>query len=161
MVNSEASVQATHETEIARILSSLEAGKQSTKSALAIPFTPLTASLKSYFSVPFAVNYTGKSYQGVPYEHADGPALQLLSHLMTNHFLHREIREKGGAYGGRASYNALSGMLEMMSYRDPEVARTLDTYEAVVDWSLKMGGIIGKSELDEAKLNIFQVRFFA
>ena len=76
---------------------------------------------------------------------------------MTNNFLHREIREKGGAYGGRSSYSPLSGLVQMMSYRDPQVERTVDAYERAVDWAMKLDQFIGQRELDEAKFNVFQV----
>lgn len=76
---------------------------------------------------------------------------------MTNHFLHREIREKGGAYGGRCSYSPLSGTLEMMSYRDPQVLRTVQTFESAVEWASSIKNSVNNVEMDEAKLNIFQV----
>jgi Zn-dependent M16 (insulinase) family peptidase len=70
-----------------------------------------------------------------------------------------ELREKGGAYGGRAIYNPLCGTLQMMSYRDPQVFRTLETYKNAVDWSEKITETLNISDLNEAKLNIFQVGF--
>jgi len=50
---------------------------------------------------------------------------------MTNAYLHREIREKGGAYGGGASHQ--SGMLAFYSYRDPNVLPTLDHYKNAIE----------------------------
>jgi len=38
---------------------------------------------------------------------------------MSTSFLHREIREKGGAYGGGASAAPVEGIFGFMSYRDP------------------------------------------
>ena len=54
-----------------------------------------------------------------------------------NDFLHREIREKGGAYGGMAGYNADGGLFSMLSYRDPHLERTLDVYEDAIKWACK------------------------
>ena len=34
-------------------------------------------------------------------------------------FLHKEVREKGGAYGGGASSSPLGGTFTFSSYRDP------------------------------------------
>ena len=42
-------------------------------------------------------------------------SLRVLARLMTNRFLHRQIREKGGAYGGGARYG--SGIFSFYSYR--------------------------------------------
>jgi Zn-dependent M16 (insulinase) family peptidase len=44
-------------------------------------------------------------------------------------YLHREIREKGGAYGGFAIYNAEDGLFCFGSYRDPHIASTLKVYD--------------------------------
>ncbi|KAJ3152267.1 Mitochondrial presequence protease [Geranomyces variabilis] len=118
-------------------------------------FTPTFS--RRFFALPLAVNFTARTFLGVPYTHADGPALQLLASLMTNHFLHREIREKGGAYGGGATYNALEGTLSLFSYRDPPsgLANTLKTYERAIQWASN-GGVSTQRELDEAKLSVFQ-----
>ena len=77
---------------------------------------------------------------------------------MTNRFLHKEIREKGGAYGGRAVYNPTSGTFEMMSYRDPNMDRTVDVYKRAIDWAQTISSQLTLKDLDEAKLNIFQVK---
>ena len=77
--------------------------------------------------------------------------------MMTNNFLHREIREKGGAYGGGSGYSPLGGLVQMMSYRDPQIERTVETYERAVDWAMNLDQFVGQRELDEAKLNVFQV----
>ncbi|KAI8824441.1 peptidase M16C associated-domain-containing protein [Fimicolochytrium jonesii] len=113
---------------------------------------------KQFFALPIAVNFTAKSYLGVPYTHADGPALQLLSSLMTHNFLHREIREKGGAYGGGASYSPLEGTMSLFSYRDPPTGldNTLSTYKKAVQWAANATRELGQRELDEAKLSVFQ-----
>jgi Zn-dependent M16 (insulinase) family peptidase len=59
----------------------------------------------------------------------------VLAKLMRADFLHREIREKGGAYGGMAAYNADGGLFSLLSYRDPHLERTLDVYRQGVDWA--------------------------
>ena len=49
-------------------------------------------------------------------------------------YLHREIREKGGAYGGFAVYNSENGLFCLGSYRDPHIVATLDVYRAAADF---------------------------
>jgi Zn-dependent M16 (insulinase) family peptidase len=44
-------------------------------------------------------------------------------------YLHREIREKGGAYGGFSIYNAETGLFCLGSYRDPNIVSTLKAYD--------------------------------
>ncbi|KAI9011355.1 peptidase M16C associated-domain-containing protein [Gaertneriomyces semiglobifer] len=119
-------------------------------------FTPTYS--RSYYTLPLGVNFTGKSYLGVPYTHGDAAPLQLLASLLTHRFLHREIREKGGAYGGGASYSALNGTFNFYSYRDPaeNLDRTLHAYDKAVEWASEVPYHIGQQELDEAKLATFQ-----
>jgi Zn-dependent M16 (insulinase) family peptidase len=61
--------------------------------------------------------------------HPDAPGLAVLAKMLRSLYLHREIREKGGAYGGFALYNPQDGLFSMGSYRDPHVAATLAVYE--------------------------------
>ena len=46
----------------------------------------------------------------MPYTHEDSASLFLLGQAMSASFLHREIREKGGAYGGGASASPIDGV---------------------------------------------------
>ena len=78
------------------------------------------------------VNYVGRVFRAVPYTHPDSAALMVLSKLLRAEYLHREIREKGGAYGGLASFSAESGMLSLLSYRDPHLVRTLRVFDDAV-----------------------------
>ena len=66
--------------------------------------------------------------------------------------LHKEIREKGGAYGGGATQG--DGAFKFFSYRDPNFLDTLDVYSGAIDWVL--GGRLSEQDLTEAKLAIFQ-----
>lgn len=61
--------------------------------------------------------------------------------------LHREVREKGGAYGAGSSVRG--GILDLWSYRDPNIMKTVEVYEKL---ELSVSG----EELDSAKLTLFQ-----
>ncbi len=56
---------------------------------------------------------------------------------MRNGFLHRAIREQGGAYGGGASHDATTASFRFYSYRDPRTHETLDDFDASVRWVLE------------------------
>jgi Zn-dependent M16 (insulinase) family peptidase len=87
---------------------------------------------------------------------ADAPALSLLASVLTDRFLHREIREKGGAYGGGASHSATDGYFSFSSYRDPNCAQTLDAFRASIEWICDGSKpAISQRELDEALLSVF------
>jgi len=74
---------------------------------------------------------------------------------MSNLYLHREIREKNGAYGGGAGYAPTGGLFAFYSYRDPSPQKTLATYQDSVRWVLDRPDFT-EQELAEAKLSIFQ-----
>ena len=54
--------------------------------------------------------------------------MAVISKLLRSLYLHREIREKGGAYGGFAVYDLEKGVFSFASYRDPQIVRTLKVY---------------------------------
>ena len=96
------------------------------------------------------VSYVAKAFKTPAYLSSEAPKLLVLSYLLKSEFLHAEIREKGGAYGGMAGYNAHEGILTLLSYRDPQLARTLEVYEQALGWLKK--GDFGKPQVDEAIL---------
>ncbi|KAM3928572.1 presequence protease, mitochondrial isoform 1-T2 [Leptodactylus fuscus] len=108
--------------------------------------------MKTHFSLPFPVNYIGECIRTVPYTHADYASLRLLARVMTAKFLHAEIREKGGAYGGGAKLG-FDGVFTFYSYRDPNSLSTLSTFEKAIDWA--KAGKFTIQDLDEAKLSVF------
>jgi Zn-dependent M16 (insulinase) family peptidase len=85
-------------------------------------------------------------------EHADAPALAVIAKLLRSLYLHREIREKGGAYGGFALYNAEDGLFCYASYRDPHIINTLNVYRGAVDF-IKSGNF-NDQDIDEAILQV-------
>ncbi|KAF9395252.1 Mitochondrial presequence protease [Podila verticillata] len=109
----------------------------------------------SFFPLPYGINFTSMCLRGVPYTHEDGAKLQILGSLMSNLYLHREIREKNGAYGGGAGYSPTGGLFSFYSYRDPSPQKTLATYEESVRWVVDRASF-SDQELAEAKLSIFQ-----
>ena len=83
------------------------------------------------------VNFCAKAYPTVPMEHEDAPALSVLAGFLRNGFLHRVIREKGGAYGGGASHDTDNAAFRFFSYRDPRLEETLDDFDRAVAWLLE------------------------
>jgi Zn-dependent M16 (insulinase) family peptidase len=80
------------------------------------------------------VNFCARAYPTVAWSHPDAPALAVLGGYLRNGFLHTAIREKGGAYGGGAGFDADSGAFRFYSYRDPRLADTLADFDRALDW---------------------------
>ncbi len=80
------------------------------------------------------VNFCAKAYPTVPMTHPDAAALAVLGGFLRNGYLHRAIREQGGAYGGGASHDAGVCAFRFYSYRDPRLEQTLDDFDRAVHW---------------------------
>jgi presequence protease len=95
---------------------------------------PLREDVRQLWSTTTAVNFCAKAYPTVASGHADNAPLQVLAGFMRNGFLHRAIREQGGAYGGGSSQDANSASFRFFSYRDPRLLETLNDFDAAIDW---------------------------
>jgi Zn-dependent M16 (insulinase) family peptidase len=80
------------------------------------------------------VNFCAKAYATVPMTHPDAAPLVVLGNVLRNGFLHRAIREQGGAYGGGAGQDNNSATFRFYSYRDPRMEETLADFDRAVDW---------------------------
>ncbi|XP_020291633.1 presequence protease, mitochondrial [Pseudomyrmex gracilis] len=103
--------------------------------------------------LPYTVNYCSKAVLTVPYTNPEYAALRVLSKLISSVYLHPEIREKGGAYGGGAKLTS-EGIFSFYSYRDPNTTRTFDIFDKTYDFLVNYP--LPQSDIDEAKLGIFQ-----
>ncbi|XP_078393555.1 presequence protease, mitochondrial [Cetorhinus maximus] len=126
-------------------------GSQATKKLVFEP-TFKACQMKTHFHLPFPVNYVSECVRTVPYMNPDFTRLHVLARLLTTKFLHREIREKGGAYGGGVNLSR-SGLFTFYSYRDPNSLDTISAFRKSVDWA--KAGKFTQEDIDEAKLSVF------
>ena len=99
-----------------------------------------------------SVSFVGQSFKTVGMTHEDSPGLAVISKILRSLYLHREIREKGGAYGGFAIYNSEEGLFSFGSYRDPHIKRTLDVYKNACDFIVN--GDYSQTDVKEAILQV-------
>jgi Zn-dependent M16 (insulinase) family peptidase len=104
------------------------------------------------WSTATAVSFVAQSFETVRMEHRDAPALAVISKILRSMYLHREIREKGGAYGGFALYNSEDGLFSLASYRDPHIVSTLKVFDRAADFI--RSGNYRDEDIDEAVLQI-------
>jgi presequence protease len=97
-------------------------------------------------TIPSQVNYVARSADlsalGVQ---ARGSASVIVNYLNTA-YLWDKIRVQGGAYGGFSGYDNRSGVFTFVSYRDPNLTKSLATYDGAADHLLG-------SELDDAEVH--------
>ncbi|HEX9099321.1 MAG TPA: insulinase family protein [Candidatus Dormibacteraeota bacterium] len=85
-------------------------------------------------TTPLPVAFNVRVFKTVRYTHPDAPALLVLANYLRDTFLHRELREKGGAYGAMAQASTGSGTFYMAAYRDPNITRTYETFDRAATW---------------------------
>lgn len=105
-----------------------------------------------FISAPIA--FTAKGIQTVTYESKEAPYLLLAAEILENKYLHPLIREKGGAYGGGASYTPSTGGFYFYAYRDPNLSKTLQAFNIATE-SVSKGGFDVK-DLEEAQFGALQ-----
>ena len=135
---------------IGRMVAALPAGAGPRFVAAEPPSGP--ARVREGWSTATAVNFVAAAFPAVRMNHADAAALSVIAKLLRSLYLHREIREKGGAYGGFALYNAEDGVFCLASYRDPHVAATLDVFERA--GAFICGGSFSETDVKEAILQV-------
>jgi Zn-dependent M16 (insulinase) family peptidase len=84
---------------------------------------------KEGLAIPAQVNYVGKgaNLYDLGYQY-DGSAEVIMGYLRMA-YLWDKIRVQGGAYGAFSIFDDASGIFTFLSYRDPNVAATLENYD--------------------------------
>ena len=85
--------------------------------------------IREGWSTSSAVSFVALAFETVRMEHEDAAALSVISKILRSMYLHREVREKGGAYGGFALYSPEDGLFSFASYRDPHIVSTLNAFD--------------------------------
>ena len=98
------------------------------------------------------VYHNASAYSVPAADHPDTAALMVLAPYLRNGYLHSAIRERGGAYGGGAGYDANACAFKFFSYRDPYCAETFAHFEASIEWLLNEPQT--DEQLEEAILGI-------
>lgn len=167
VTTSDSNITGTHQEELNKFITSVNAS--------AAPEAPCASDLGSWRETPklaqewdlapkrtmvsfpsFQVSHVGAALPGsnAKLDDKDHASLQVLANLLTHKYLHPEIREKGGAYGGGASYNSVGGTFSMFSYRDPTPNNTLEVMHNIGDFATK--NKFSESDVEEGKIGIFQ-----
>jgi len=109
-----------------------------TAAAKSAPFAlpAVNMQVKQMWIANSPINFCAAAYPAVPIDHEDAAALSVLGGFLRNGYLHTAIREKGGAYGGGASYTSDIAAFRFYSYRDPRLEETLKDFQRSIDWLL-------------------------
>jgi presequence protease len=121
-------------------------------------FSQMSNSEKSLFIPgPFSSNFTAMAL--MPFKEkspssSQSAFLAICAKLLRSKYLHREIREKGGAYGSAASFSSISGLFTFSSYRDPSPFNSLKVFKSSGK-ALLSRDCPSEEDLLGAKLSVF------
>ena len=118
--------------EVQSVFADLPAGRVQTKFAM----PSVDAKVNVAWLTSTQVSFCSKAFRTAYGDHPDVAALTVLGGFLRNGFLHRAIREQGGAYGGGASFDGSTGSFRFYSYRDPRLTETLSDFDASIEWVL-------------------------
>jgi hypothetical protein len=96
-------------------------------------------------TIPAKVNYVGKGADLYKLGAKPNGANLVIRRYLRTTWLWDKIRVQGGAYGGQCTLDRYSGGFTFVSYRDPNLLRTLDVYD-------RTAGFLRDTHLDEAEL---------
>jgi hypothetical protein len=113
-------------------------------------FTP--EPVKEGWATASAVSFVAKTFQTIRFIHEDAPVLSVISKMVKSLYLHREIREKGGAYGGYALYDSENGLFSFCTYRDPRIIESLNVFEKSTEFI--RSGEFKDEDIKEAVLQV-------
>lgn len=123
--NSYMSLQAS----LARFLADLPEDKR----GQAIARLPRPAGKFELLTAPTQVNFVGSAFPLKPADTRAGAFLVAKKFLDTS-FLWEKVRVQGGAYGGFSTYEINSGLFTFLSYRDPNLEKTVDIFLKAGDY---------------------------
>ncbi len=80
-------------------------------------------------TIPAQVNYVGKAANLYDLGYELHGSISPITNFLRTSWLWERVRVQGGAYGGYCSFDQDSGVLTFLSYRDPNLLGTLETYD--------------------------------
>jgi presequence protease len=98
--------------------------------------------------IPSQVNYVGKGANIYKADYSYNGSINVITHFLRTGYLWDHVRVQGGAYGAMCQFNRMSGVLSFVSYRDPNLKKTLDIYGKAAAFLRKID--IPESELQKS-----------
>lgn len=85
-------------------------------------------------AVPSPVNYVGKGANLLDLGYQADGSVDVINNFLSTTWIWEKIRVQGGAYGGFCQFNSRSGVYSYLSYRDPNLATTLENYDGTAQF---------------------------
>ena len=101
--------------------------------------------------IPAQVNYVGKGANLAALGYTLNGASSVALKFLNTTYLWDKIRVQGGAYGGSSRFDLVSGNFSFISYRDPNLLKTLDAYDGA---SKALSAGIGANDLTRSIIGV-------
>ena len=106
-------------------------------------------------TIPAQVNYVGKGADLYALGFQRNGSLEVILNYLRTTWLWEKIRVQGGAYGAFSLFNPRSGVLTFLSYRDPNLAQTLQVYDQTAQFLRQLdGGRLSQEELTRSIIGV-------
>lgn len=107
---------------------------QSAPASSANAWKTINPAINELLTVPTTVNYVGKAANLYKSGYELNGSSYVINKLLGTTWLWDRVRVSGGAYGGFSDFDSHSGMFTYLSYRDPNLLKTLDNYDGTVEF---------------------------
>ncbi|ODT77471.1 MAG: peptidase M16 [Pelagibacterium sp. SCN 64-44] len=101
--------------------------------------------------IPAQVNYVGKGANLKALGFAPNGSASVALRFLNTSYLWDRVRVQGGAYGGSSRFEPVSGNFAFLSYRDPNLVRTLEVYDGAAA-ALRAG--VGATDLTRSIIGV-------
>ncbi len=122
------------------------------KTRQVIAFSPAQVSEGIKISGAVAYNAIAGNYETAGYEHSG--MMYVLSRIISLDYLWTRVRMRGGAYGCSCMIESMGGMFALVSYRDPHVKMTYETYRS-------LPAFLRAFDVDESEMTKFVIGAFS
>ena len=99
-----------------------------------VQWQPTPASLFEGLTIPAQVNYVGKGANLFKLGYEARGSVDVILNYLRNTYLWERVRVQGGAYGAYSIFSNRSGVFTYLSYRDPNLLKTLDNYDGTASF---------------------------
>jgi len=101
--------------------------------------------------IPARVNYVGKGGNLRQLGYTPSAASAVALRLLNTTYLWDKVRVQGGAYGGSSRFDLSSGNFSFLSYRDPNLLKTLDVYDGAAK---ALRAAVGETDLTRSIIGV-------
>jgi len=108
---------------------------------------PLALPGREGLAIPAQVNYVGKGVSVAEHGLSFSGAALAVNKLLRTGYLWEKVRVQGGAYGAFSLIDRVGGGIAFVSYRDPNLAATLDAFDAAADYLERLD--LSRDELEK------------